>query len=78
MKMAADRTGGFFTQINPDEPIAWRTFELLATLNTPRLLELRVVDVAEKVPFLTETTALAQAEDLPAHGEAVQVRFDGS
>ena len=25
MKPAAERTGGYFTQINPDEPIAWRT-----------------------------------------------------
>ena len=31
-------TGGFYTQINPDESVGWRTFDLLATLNTPRLL----------------------------------------
>ena len=41
MKLAAERTGGYFTQINPDEPIAWRAFDLLATLNTPRLLDVR-------------------------------------
>src|SRR5262249_19685302 len=28
MKHAAERTGGYFTQINPDEPVAWRAFEL--------------------------------------------------
>ena len=44
MKAAAERTGGFFTQINPDEPIAWRGFELAATLNAPRLLDVRVDD----------------------------------
>ena len=48
MKAAAERTGGYFTQINPDEPIAWRAFELAATLNTPRLLDVQVVDDAEQ------------------------------
>jgi hypothetical protein len=30
-RSAADRSGGYFTQINPDEPVAWRAFDLLAT-----------------------------------------------
>jgi RNA polymerase sigma factor (sigma-70 family) len=42
MKLAAARTGGCFTQINPDEQIAWRALDLLATLNTPRLLGIHV------------------------------------
>ena len=42
MKTAAERTGGYFTQINPDEPIAWRAVELAATLRSPRLLGLHV------------------------------------
>ena len=55
MKAAADRTGGYFTQINPDEPIAWRAFDLPATLNTPRLLDVKVVDSAETSKhFLTD------------------------
>ncbi len=66
MKAAADRTGGHFTQINPDEPIAWRAFELLSTLNTPRLLELRVVDDAERVSFLCDAASLAQGEEVCA------------
>jgi ferric-dicitrate binding protein FerR (iron transport regulator)/predicted Zn-dependent protease len=66
MKQAADRTGGYFTQINPDEPINWRAFELLATLNTPRLLDVRVVDNDEKVPFLTDATTLSQGEEICA------------
>src|SRR5262249_6170532 len=41
MKAAAERSGGYFTQINPDEPIAWRAFDLYATLNTPRLLDVK-------------------------------------
>ena len=39
---AAARSGGYFTQINPDEQIAWRALDLLATLNTPRLLGVQV------------------------------------
>src|SRR5262249_51220335 len=68
MKAAAERTGGLFTQINPDEPIAWRAFELLATLNTPRLMNVRVVDDAEKVVFLSDAQALAQGEEVCAIG----------
>ncbi len=64
MKAAADRTGGYFTQINPDESITWRAFDLLATLNTPRLMELRVVDDAERAAFLCDATSLAQGEEI--------------
>jgi ferric-dicitrate binding protein FerR (iron transport regulator) len=42
MKERAEKTGGYFTQINPDETISWRAFDLLATLNTPRLLDVQV------------------------------------
>jgi ferric-dicitrate binding protein FerR (iron transport regulator) len=66
MKLAAERTGGYFTQVNPDEPLAWRSFELLATLNTPRLLGLRVVDNAERVTFLSDAESLAQGEEVCA------------
>ena len=47
MKSAAARSGGYFTQINPDEQIAWRALDLLATLNTPRLLDVQVKGGAE-------------------------------
>jgi ferric-dicitrate binding protein FerR (iron transport regulator)/tetratricopeptide (TPR) repeat protein len=66
MKLAAERTGGAFTQINPDEPIGWRAFELSATLNTPRLLGARVTDPAGKATFLSHATAVAQGEELCA------------
>jgi ferric-dicitrate binding protein FerR (iron transport regulator)/tetratricopeptide (TPR) repeat protein len=68
MKSAAERTGGLFTQINPDEPLAWRAFELLATLNTPRLMNVRVVDNGEKMPFLSDAYSLAQGEEICAMG----------
>lgn len=42
MKQAASQTGGYFTQINPDEEVSWRAFELSSLLNTPRLLQVAV------------------------------------
>jgi tetratricopeptide (TPR) repeat protein len=66
MKAAAERTNGLFTQINPDETIAWRAFDLVATLNTPRWLDVQVHDANGKAPFLMETTMLAEGEELCA------------
>lgn len=77
MKQAAEKTGGWFTSINPDESVAWRTFDLLATLNMPRLLNVRVADPADDAPllddaapwpleFLSETTLLSQGEEICA------------
>ncbi len=66
MKTTAERTGGLFTQINPDEPLAWRAFELVATLNTPRLLDVTVADRAGKAKFLAFGQALAQGEEIAA------------
>lgn len=68
MKAAASRTGGYFTQINPDESIPWRAFELVSSLNTPRLLDIRVTaDDGQAQPqeiFLT-------MKDWVAHGEEI-------
>ncbi len=75
MKTAAEKTGGFFTTINPDEPITWRGFELAATLNTPRLLNVALSVPAARAPFarfLPFTNALAQGEEL-----AAVARIDG-
>jgi ferric-dicitrate binding protein FerR (iron transport regulator)/tetratricopeptide (TPR) repeat protein len=66
LKTAADKSGGYFTQINPDEAAAWRGFDLAATLNTPRLLNVNVVDDAERVQFLLCAASLAQGEELCA------------
>lgn len=66
MKAAAERTAGHFTQINPDETLSWRTFELSATLNTPRLLDVRVTDKAGQAMFLPFARSLAQGEEIAA------------
>ena len=42
MESAANHSGGHVTQINPDEAVAWRAFDLLSTLNAPRLTEITV------------------------------------
>jgi hypothetical protein len=66
MKAAAERSDGYFTQINPDEKTTWRAFDLMATLNAPRLLNLHVVDNAERAVFLLHDSSLAQGEELCA------------
>jgi ferric-dicitrate binding protein FerR (iron transport regulator)/tetratricopeptide (TPR) repeat protein len=67
MKVAAERTGGLFTQVNPDEPIAWRGFEIASTLNAPRLLNVRVdTPNLNGVRFLTFSNSLAHGEELAA------------
>ena len=64
MKAAAERTGGYFTQINPDEPVSWRAFELAATLNTPRLMNVKVSADKSNKTFLTFGSAIAQGEEI--------------
>src|SRR5262249_122274 len=60
-----EKTGGHFTQINPDEPIAWRAFDLFATLNTPRLMNVRVAAADGAEPrFLTMGESIAQGEEV--------------
>ncbi|MDA1158559.1 MAG: VIT domain-containing protein [Planctomycetota bacterium] len=66
MKSAAGRTGGQFTQINPDEKVSWRAFELLSTLYAPRLIDLKVESGRKDVRFLTFTDTLAHGQEIAA------------
>ena len=70
LKVAAEKSGGFFTQINPDEPIAWRGFELASTLNTPRLLDITVHVPSkageEPLRLLPFTNAISHGEEFTA------------
>lgn len=61
MKVAAEKTGGYFTQINPDESIAWRGFELFSTLNAPRLLNLRA-ETSGPTKMLNFSSSIVQGE----------------
>ncbi|MCH7726879.1 MAG: hypothetical protein IH991_10410 [Planctomycetes bacterium] len=71
MKQAASETGGYFTQINPDEDIAWRGFELVSTLAAPRLLDVKVRDTNDKLAFLNFADSVVHGEEV-----AVVARFD--
>ncbi len=80
MESGARRTGGHVTQINPDEAVAWRAFDLLSTLNAPRLTEIAVhstptrsvskdehpATTASEPAFLLLTTSLAHGQELAA------------
>ena len=66
MKAAAARTGGYFTQINPDENVAWRGFALLGILNAPRLINVKVSDEAGKATFLCDSDSLAGGQEVAA------------
>ncbi len=66
MKSAAGRTGGHFTQINPDEKVAWKAFELLSTLNAPRLIDLKVDSGRKNVRFLTFAETIAHGQEFAA------------
>ncbi|MBI3407439.1 MAG: FecR domain-containing protein [Planctomycetes bacterium] len=86
MKAAAESTGGYYTQINPDEPIAWRAFDLFAALHTPRLHQIEVLAVdgqtstadpqsgeekSGRPNFLLMQQSLSQGEELCALTRAV-------
>lgn len=65
MTRAAARTSGYVTQVNPDEPIAWRSFEVMSALNATRLHDVSVhVDGKTEATWLTDTKLIA-------HGESV-------
>ncbi len=68
METAANHSGGHVTQINPDEAVAWRAFDLLSTLNAPRLTEIivRSSDAASGSEFLLLTNSLAHGQELAA------------
>jgi tetratricopeptide (TPR) repeat protein len=68
MKTAAGRTGGHFAQINPDEKIGWRAFELFSTLNAPRLLDVKVAASGDEgdLRFLNFADTLAHGQELCA------------
>jgi tetratricopeptide (TPR) repeat protein len=74
MKAAAEHTGGYFTQINPDEAISWRTFELAGTLQHLGPAPLRKVELLAICPvrnageptFLYLNQMLVDGEELCA------------
>lgn len=66
MRSAASQADGYVTQINPDEPVCWRAFDLMSTLNTPRLLDLKFELDDESVEFLTFSDSSVHGEEICA------------
>lgn len=66
MKSAAGQTGGYFTQINPDENVSWRAFDLLSTLNAPRLTDIVVNADRRNVRFLTFAETVSHGQEIAA------------
>lgn len=74
MEAAAKQSGGQVVQINPDEAVAWRAFDLLSTLNAPRLTEIQVSTSAAQdgkpavpqVEFLPLGTSVSHGQELAA------------
>ena len=66
MQLAAAETGGYVTQINPDEQVGWRALELYSVLNAPRLLDAKVSDPGNGFSFAMHTPTVAQGEELCA------------
>ena len=76
METAASHSGGHVVQINPDEAVAWRAFDLLSTLNAPRLTEIAVSSEVDKqvadvprvasVQFLPLTNWLSHGQEFAA------------
>ena len=66
MRQAASRSGGYVTQINPDEEVAWRARDLLAVLDGPRLYDVQVAADGGQTTFLTDAAFLARGEELYA------------
>jgi hypothetical protein len=66
MQALAEKTGGYFGQVNPDEDVAWRGLDLASLLQQPRLLDASVSDPGGKVTFLPFSRLVSQGEELAA------------
>jgi hypothetical protein len=83
LKRAADTTGGAHLLINPNEDLNWRVFDMLASLNTPRVAGLAwefiwdddtgvtVIDYANRLTIADgETLAITREPAAPLHRES--------
>jgi|GEM_PF-1642359 len=66
MQAAAEQSRGLVAQINPDEAVAWRAFELLSTFNAPRLVDLAVECEQPGVTFLPFERQIADGQEFAA------------
>lgn len=66
MSQAAAQSGGYVTQINPDEPIQWRTVQLMAALNAPRVQDVRVSNGDKNQLWLTASRIAIDGDEICA------------
>ena len=66
MQAAAEQSRGLVTQINPDEPVAWRAFETLSTFNAPRLVDVSIDCELPGVTFLPFERQIADGQEIAA------------
>ena len=71
LQEAANRTGGTFTTINANEDIDWRVFDLLASMNTARMMNIKV-ELLDKDNRLIDAVAYPSSSSLAA-GETLTV-----
>lgn len=69
METAAQRTGGHTVQINPDEAVSWRAFDLLSTLNAPRLTEIALMSKSNGSKAGVNTPLFHLLTNNLAHGQ---------
>jgi hypothetical protein len=62
MRAAAERSGGHYTQINPDEQVSWKAFDFLASVRLPRLQNISVSDDAGRTWLVAEPSVGAGEE----------------
>ncbi len=65
-------TGGYFTTMNPGDDLGWRAFDLIAALNTPRVVDLESTLVDGEGKPLENAVAYASSRQL-SDGEEISV-----
>jgi len=70
-------TGGLAVELSPGEDLAWRAFEVISMLNSPRVLDVKAT-LLDATGDALEVDALASSHTIP-HGEGISVlaRGDG-
>lgn len=72
LRSLSETTGGLFTSMNPGDDLAWRAFDLVATLNTPRVVDLTVNLLDATGRGIEGMQAYPSSRQL-AHGEEVDI-----
>ncbi len=77
MNLAASHTGGLSVQINPDEDIAWRAFEVFSKMHSPRLVNVKLQTAPAVANDVRPESPVAPAAAGIAHGGLTPSRSPG-